>query len=41
VYDFEKAMQHINKWKKLKGMKLSQEEIKQLKNIFDMEKQFK
>jgi UDP-N-acetylglucosamine diphosphorylase / glucose-1-phosphate thymidylyltransferase / UDP-N-acetylgalactosamine diphosphorylase / glucosamine-1-phosphate N-acetyltransferase / galactosamine-1-phosphate N-acetyltransferase len=41
VYAFEKAMQHINKWKKLKGMKLSQEEIKQLKNIFDMEKQFK
>jgi UDP-N-acetylglucosamine diphosphorylase/glucosamine-1-phosphate N-acetyltransferase len=41
VYAFEKAIQHINKWKKLKGMKLSQEEIKQLKNIFDMEKQFK
>ncbi len=40
-YDFEKAIQHINRWKKLKGRKLSQEEINKLKNIFDQEKQFK
>jgi UDP-N-acetylglucosamine diphosphorylase/glucosamine-1-phosphate N-acetyltransferase len=41
VYAFDKAIQHINKWEKLKGRELSPEEIKQLKNIFDMEKQFK
>ncbi len=40
-YDFEKAIQHINRWKKLKGQELSQEEINKLKNIFDKEKQFK
>jgi len=40
-YDFEKAIQHINRWKKLKGQDLSQEEINKLKNIFDQEKQFK
>ncbi len=40
-YDFEKAIQHINRWKKLKGGELSQDEINKLKNIFDQEKQFK
>lgn len=41
VYDFERAIQHINKWKKLKGHDLSDEEIKQLKNIFDQQNQTK
>ncbi|HEY2650123.1 MAG TPA: putative sugar nucleotidyl transferase [Puia sp.] len=40
-YDFEKALQHISKWKKLKGHILSEEEIKKLKNIFDQQNQFK
>ncbi|HEY2350539.1 MAG TPA: putative sugar nucleotidyl transferase [Puia sp.] len=40
-YDFEKALQHIGKWKKLKGHILSEQEIKKLKNIFDQQNQFK
>jgi UDP-N-acetylglucosamine diphosphorylase/glucosamine-1-phosphate N-acetyltransferase len=35
VYEFEKAVQHINKWKNFKGSELGPEEIKQLKTIFD------
>jgi UDP-N-acetylglucosamine diphosphorylase / glucose-1-phosphate thymidylyltransferase / UDP-N-acetylgalactosamine diphosphorylase / glucosamine-1-phosphate N-acetyltransferase / galactosamine-1-phosphate N-acetyltransferase len=35
VYDFDKAIEHIDKWKKLKGHVLSAEEIAQLKNIFE------
>lgn len=35
TYAFDKAVQHISKWKKLKGVELGPEEIKQLKNIFD------
>jgi UDP-N-acetylglucosamine diphosphorylase/glucosamine-1-phosphate N-acetyltransferase len=35
VYDFDKAIVHIGRWKKLKGQDLSVEEIKQLKHIFD------
>ena len=38
VYAFEKAAEHINKWKKLKGRELSREEIIQLKSIFDQQK---
>jgi len=41
VYVFDKAIQHISKWKKLKGQGLSPGEIEQLKNIFDQEKQLK
>ncbi|HTB25090.1 MAG TPA: putative sugar nucleotidyl transferase [Puia sp.] len=41
IYDFDKAIKHINNWKKLKGRELSQGEINKLKNIFDQEKQFK
>ncbi|HEY4935510.1 MAG TPA: putative sugar nucleotidyl transferase, partial [Puia sp.] len=41
VYAFDKAIQHINKWKKFKGRELDPEEIKLLKNIFDQEKQFR
>jgi UDP-N-acetylglucosamine diphosphorylase / glucose-1-phosphate thymidylyltransferase / UDP-N-acetylgalactosamine diphosphorylase / glucosamine-1-phosphate N-acetyltransferase / galactosamine-1-phosphate N-acetyltransferase len=36
-YDFEKAIQHIARWKKFKGMELSNEEINNLKNIFEQE----
>ena len=39
VYDFERAIQHIGKWKKLKGHVLSDEEIRQLKIIFDQQNQ--
>jgi hypothetical protein len=39
LYAFDKAIQHINKWKKLKGLELDREEIKQLKTIFDQQKQ--
>jgi UDP-N-acetylglucosamine diphosphorylase/glucosamine-1-phosphate N-acetyltransferase len=39
VYDFERAIQHIGKWKQLKGHVLSDEEIRQLKNIFDQQNQ--
>ncbi len=41
VYDFDKAMEHIRIWKKLKGMELYPEEIKQLKTIFDQQYQLK
>jgi UDP-N-acetylglucosamine diphosphorylase / glucose-1-phosphate thymidylyltransferase / UDP-N-acetylgalactosamine diphosphorylase / glucosamine-1-phosphate N-acetyltransferase / galactosamine-1-phosphate N-acetyltransferase len=41
VYDFERAVQHINKWKKLKGHVLGDEEIRQLKNIFDQQNRLK
>ncbi len=41
VYAFDKAIQHINKWKKLKGQELSPEEIKQLKYIFDLQNPIK
>jgi UDP-N-acetylglucosamine diphosphorylase/glucosamine-1-phosphate N-acetyltransferase len=41
VYEFGKAVRHIDKWKKLKGHVLSEEEIKQLKNIFDQQNQTK
>ena len=37
-YDFEKAILHIRRWKKFKGMELSEEEIKKLKYIFEQEK---
>lgn len=37
-YDFDKAIQHIGRWKKFKGMELSEEEIKKLKYIFEQEK---
>jgi UDP-N-acetylglucosamine diphosphorylase/glucosamine-1-phosphate N-acetyltransferase len=38
-YAFEKAVQHIEKWKKFKNHILRPEEIRQLKNIFDQKKQ--
>jgi UDP-N-acetylglucosamine diphosphorylase / glucose-1-phosphate thymidylyltransferase / UDP-N-acetylgalactosamine diphosphorylase / glucosamine-1-phosphate N-acetyltransferase / galactosamine-1-phosphate N-acetyltransferase len=41
VYDFEKALLHIGKWKNLKGHILSKEEIEQLKYIFDQKNQVK
>ncbi len=41
AYVFDKAIQHINKWKKLKGQEISPEEIVRLKIIFDQEKQYK
>src|SRR5450432_798081 len=41
VYDFEKAVQHISKWKKMKGQDLGKEEIKHLKYIFDQQNQLK
>ncbi|MFT4152412.1 putative sugar nucleotidyl transferase [Parafilimonas sp.] len=34
-YKFEKAMEHVNNWKELKGEKLSSAEISVLKYIFD------
>jgi hypothetical protein len=39
IYDYDRAIQHISKWKKLKGHELSAEEIIQLKNIFDQQNQ--
>jgi UDP-N-acetylglucosamine diphosphorylase / glucose-1-phosphate thymidylyltransferase / UDP-N-acetylgalactosamine diphosphorylase / glucosamine-1-phosphate N-acetyltransferase / galactosamine-1-phosphate N-acetyltransferase len=41
LYDFEKATRHIGKWKNLKGMEISGEEIETLKNIFEKEKLMK
>jgi UDP-N-acetylglucosamine diphosphorylase/glucosamine-1-phosphate N-acetyltransferase len=41
VYTFEKAIEHILKWKKLKGRELNPEEINQLKNIFDKQNQMR
>jgi UDP-N-acetylglucosamine diphosphorylase/glucosamine-1-phosphate N-acetyltransferase len=37
VYAFDKAIDHISKWKKLRGMEIHPEEIKNLKNIFDQQ----
>ncbi|MDP4131242.1 MAG: putative sugar nucleotidyl transferase [Bacteroidota bacterium] len=37
-YAFEKAVQHIRQWKKLKGKLLTDAEITQLKIIFDQQK---
>jgi UDP-N-acetylglucosamine diphosphorylase / glucose-1-phosphate thymidylyltransferase / UDP-N-acetylgalactosamine diphosphorylase / glucosamine-1-phosphate N-acetyltransferase / galactosamine-1-phosphate N-acetyltransferase len=37
VYDFEKALLHIGKWKNLKGHILNKEETEQLKYIFDQQ----
>ena len=34
-YEFEKAVEHINNWKQLKGFTLSDAEIGILKYIFD------
>jgi UDP-N-acetylglucosamine diphosphorylase / glucose-1-phosphate thymidylyltransferase / UDP-N-acetylgalactosamine diphosphorylase / glucosamine-1-phosphate N-acetyltransferase / galactosamine-1-phosphate N-acetyltransferase len=36
-YDFDKAIQHIAKWKKLKNVSVSTDEIKQLRHIFDQQ----
>ena len=33
-YEFEKALEHINNWKKMKGHELSSAEISALKYIF-------
>lgn len=41
IYDLERAIQHIARWKKLKGHELSDEEIKQLTRIFDQKNQLK
>jgi UDP-N-acetylglucosamine diphosphorylase/glucosamine-1-phosphate N-acetyltransferase len=38
VYNFDKAILHISRWKKFKNKELSQVEIKQLRNIFDQKK---
>jgi UDP-N-acetylglucosamine diphosphorylase/glucosamine-1-phosphate N-acetyltransferase len=38
-YAFEKALQHIEKWKKFKDHQLGPEEIRELKNIFDQQNQ--
>ncbi len=35
VYEFEKAIEHINNWKRMKGQELSTAEISVLKYIFD------
>ena len=37
----KKPLQHIRKWKKLKGRDLEPEEINQLKIIFDQQNQLK
>ena len=37
-YRFEKAIEHINNWKKLKGLTLPDPEISVLKHIFDRDK---
>lgn len=37
LYEFDKAIQHITRWKKFKGQELGPEEIKQLKAIFDQQ----
>jgi len=39
VYAFDQAVLHVGKWKKLKGKSLVDEESKQLKFIFDKQKQ--
>jgi UDP-N-acetylglucosamine diphosphorylase/glucosamine-1-phosphate N-acetyltransferase len=35
-YIFDKAISDINNWKKLKGLKITEEEIKSLKNIYGL-----
>ena len=35
-YIFEKAISDINNWKKLKGLEITEEEIKSLKNIYEL-----
>ena len=35
-YIFEKAISDINNWKKLKGLNITEEEIKSLKNIYEL-----
>ena len=37
-YDFDKAIQHISQWRKLKNRQLDPEEIHLLKSIFDQQK---
>lgn len=37
-YNFDKAISHINNWKKLKGQEITEEEIKSLKNIYQKNK---
>ena len=39
VYTFDKAIEHVSKWKQFKGAALGPEEIKQLKSIFDQQNQ--
>lgn len=41
VYDFDKAVEHISRWKKMKGHELRDEEIIQLKNIYYQQNQLK
>ncbi len=41
VYEIDKAIIHIGKWKKLKGQYLTNNEIQQLKYIFDQKNQRK
>ena len=41
IYSFDKAIDHISKWKKLKGQQLGDDEIKQLKTIFDHQNKLK
>ncbi len=41
LYGFDKAITHITKWKKLKGQELGEDEIKQLKTIFDHQNKLK
>ncbi len=37
-YEFEKAIEHIRRWKNMKGMDIEGDEINKLKNIFEQEK---
>ncbi len=39
VYDFEKAIEHISRWKQLKGGQLTSQETDNLKLIFDQQKE--
>lgn len=41
VYEFDKALLHIEKWKQLKGQYLTNDEKQQLKYIFDQQNQRK
>lgn len=41
IYAFDKAIDHIRKWKKLRNIELSLEEINQLKLIFDQKNNLK